>query len=44
MLPLCYDADKIQIETQSASYYNKCVSPFAEPSTPQKFSTNKQED
>jgi hypothetical protein len=41
---MCYDADEIQIETQSASYYNEYVAPFAEPSTPQKPSTNKQED
>jgi hypothetical protein len=29
---LCYDADEIQIETQSASYCNEYVSSFAEPS------------
>jgi hypothetical protein len=43
-LPLCYDADEIQIETQSASCCNEYVSPFAEPTTPQKPSANKQED
>jgi hypothetical protein len=43
-LPLCYDADEIQIETQSANYCNEYVSPFAEPTTPQNLSTNKKED
>jgi hypothetical protein len=43
-LLLCYDADEIQIETQSASYCNEYVSPFAQPPTPQKPSTNKQEE
>jgi hypothetical protein len=42
-LLLCYDADETQPETQSASYCNEYVSPFSEPSTPQKPLTNKQE-
>jgi hypothetical protein len=42
-LVLCYDAGETQTETPSASYFNEYVSPFSEPSTPQKPLTNKQE-
>jgi hypothetical protein len=43
-LVLCYDVGETQTETPSASYFNEYVSPFAEPSTPQKPLSNKQED